>query len=31
MDYRSHDIRGKESVQKFLDAWEDGMIFECAF
>lgn len=34
IDYRSHDTRGKESVQKFLDAWEDGMndmIFECAF
>lgn len=31
IDYFGKDTRGKESVQRFMDAWEDGMIFECAF
>ena len=31
IDYRSHDTRGAEAVQIFLDSWEDGMIFECAW
>ena len=26
-----HDTRGREAVDRFLNAWEDGMIFECAF
>lgn len=31
IDYNSHDTRGKETVELFLNTWEDGMIFECAF
>lgn len=31
IDYLGKDTRGEESVQKFLDSWENGMIFECAF
>lgn len=31
IDYFGKDTRGKESVQRFMDAWEDGLIFECAF
>lgn len=31
IDYNSHDKRGKEAVELFLNTWEDGMIFECAW
>ena len=31
IDYQSHDDRGAEAVERFLNAWEDGMIFECAW
>jgi len=31
IDYNSHDTRGKESVECFLNAWENGMMFVCAW
>lgn len=31
IDYNSHDARGAEVVERFLNAWEDGMLFECAW
>lgn len=31
IDFNSHDDRGREAVDRFLNSWEDGMIFECAW
>jgi hypothetical protein len=31
IDFNSYDDRGREAVDRFLNAWEDGMIFECAW
>ena len=31
IDYQNTDTRGAEAVKRFLNAWEDGMIFECAW
>ena len=31
IDFNSYDDRGKEAVDRFLNTWEDGMIFECAW
>ena len=31
IDYNSHDTRAKEAVERFINAWEDGMLFECSF
>ena len=31
IDYWGKDTRGKECVESFINAWEDGMIFECSF
>lgn len=31
IDFNNEDTRGREAVDRFLNAWEDGMVFECSW